>query len=82
MKLLVYEWRISNSHETITKITSAKIFELIIRSISSEYVSTDFKCCGLYLFNSDAIDYSKCEKLAEEASMFDSTLKIVKKTYL
>ena len=78
-KQLVHEWRVSNLHEAITKITFAKMFEVVVRSISSECISNGFKSCGIYLYNPDAVYYSKCDKLAEEANMLDSTPKIVKK---
>lgn len=81
-KQLVHEWRVSNSHKAVTKITFAKMFEGVVRSISSECISNGFRRCGLYPFNPDAVDYSKCDKLTEEANMFDSTSKIAKNTYL
>ena len=78
-KQLVHEWAVSNLHEAITKIIFANIFEVIVRSISSECSSNDFRRCGIYLFNPDAVDYSKFHKLAEETCMFQSTSKMVKK---
>ena len=50
------------------------MFEAIARSISSECSSNNFRRCGIYLFNPDAVDYNKCDKLAEEACMFHSSL--------
>ena len=46
-KQLVHEWTVSNLHEAITKITLVKMFEVIVRSISSECNSNDFRHCGI-----------------------------------
>ena len=80
-KQLVYEWKVSNLHEVITKITFAKSFEVVVRTISSECSSNDFRYCGNNPFNPGVVDYSKWNKFVEEVCMFHSTSKMVKNIF-
>lgn len=57
----VLEWRRSNPTEALTKEKFAPILKIVVdTSISKSTIINGFRSCGLYPFNENAIDYTKC----------------------
>lgn len=57
----VLEWRRNNPMESLTKEKFAPLlFEAIHNSISVETIKKGFRACGLYPFNKNSINPSKC----------------------
>lgn len=57
----VREWHAEHPGEAITKVTFTPLLKkVVISSVKSETLRNGFKACGLYPFNANAIDYSKC----------------------
>lgn len=57
----VLRWRREHPTEALTKEKFAPILKLVIDTcLKKETIVHGFKACGLFPWNSDAIDYSKC----------------------
>lgn len=57
----VIEWRRSNPTEELSKKEFAGLLKVVIsKSIRPEIIINGFKACGLYPWNPNAIDFSKC----------------------
>ena len=48
------------TEKSITKATFAPVFEKAFNELKPEAAINGFKKCGLYPFNSNAVDYNKC----------------------
>lgn len=57
----VQDWRRDNPNCTLTKDKFAPILKKVVDNyIKPETISRGFRACGLYPWNADAIDFSKC----------------------
>ena len=56
----VREWQSQNLGKCLTRVHFTPILDKAMKKISRLTISNGFKACGLYPFNPDAIDYSKC----------------------
>ncbi|XP_072389692.1 uncharacterized protein [Diabrotica undecimpunctata] len=57
----VREWEEQHPGGVVNKVVFASILEQAIKkSCKTETVVNGFKACGLFPFNADAIDYTKC----------------------
>ncbi|KAI4466542.1 hypothetical protein MML48_2g00008462 [Holotrichia oblita] len=57
----VLEWRRSNPSDVLTKEKFCPILDKVIEKYSKEgNIRSGFRACGLYPFDENAIDYSKC----------------------
>ncbi|KAI4458133.1 dde superfamily endonuclease [Holotrichia oblita] len=57
----VLEWRRSNPSDVLTKEKLCPILDKVIKKYSKEgNIRSGFRACGLYPFDENAIDYSKC----------------------
>lgn len=60
-KKAVREWCNHHVNEIITKLNFASILKTVVdTSINPEAMVNGFRVCGLYPFNADNIDFSKC----------------------
>lgn len=59
-KRAVASWRNSNNFIQITKIHFAPILKEALSALTEITIANGFRACGLYPWNSGAIDYSKC----------------------
>lgn len=59
-KMQVLKWRRENPYCQITKDNFAPILKEAIGSLKAEVISNGFRACGLYPWNVEAIDFSKC----------------------
>ena len=49
------------SNRAITKANFAPLFNVAyIKACDPQVIKKSFECCGLYPFNPDIVDYSKC----------------------
>lgn len=56
----VEDFRSEHKYQPITKGLFGPLLEKALMKITKETVSNGFKICGLYPFDADSIDYSKC----------------------
>lgn len=64
-KNTVKNWqkRPENSNQIVTKINFCKVFEETLQNTQMQsHVVKGFRKCGLYPFNPDSVDYTKCVK--------------------
>lgn len=60
-KTAVHLWKTQNITKVLTKLRVAPILEVVKNEcIDKAAVINGFEACGLYPFNPDAVDYSKC----------------------
>lgn len=59
-KNALQKWRRDHPLEQITKENFAPILDTIVKDIKPENIINGFRACGLFPWNKDAIDYSKC----------------------
>jgi hypothetical protein len=62
----VLAWRREHPAEELTKEVFANILEKVVNSIKSTTLVNGFRTCGLFPWNPDSIDYSKCLGKAPE----------------
>lgn len=59
----VREWKFNNNYQQVVKSNFAPILQEVFKKKATPIViQNGFKKCGLYPFDADAIDYSKCLK--------------------
>ncbi|KAF2888796.1 hypothetical protein ILUMI_17377, partial [Ignelater luminosus] len=74
----VSEWRRSHSTETLGKIHFASLLKTVIdTTVRPCIIVNGFKACGLYPWDPEAIDYSKCLGSNKVKAFQDETAKIV-----
>lgn len=59
-KSAVREWLLENDGEVVTKQNFATVLKEGTEKINPLCIVNGFRACGLYPFNPDAVDYSKC----------------------
>ncbi|XP_031358776.1 uncharacterized protein LOC116182378 [Photinus pyralis] len=59
-KNVVSEWKKSNNNKIVNKATFPILLEKSVQQISLETVKNGFRKCGLYPFDVEAVDFSKC----------------------
>lgn len=58
-----------NSHKKLSKVTFCPLLQQTLKQITSDTIKNGFRKCGLYPFNPDAVDYTKCIKNIQESIM-------------
>lgn len=65
-KKIVREWQNAHIGETLSRFTFCPLLEQVLVKKSAENLSqtiqNGFRKCGLFPFNPDAVDYTKCVK--------------------
>lgn len=57
----VHKWRKNNVEKKLTKLCFAPILKIVVDNcINQSSIVNGFRTCGLYPFNPNAIDYTKC----------------------
>lgn len=57
----VRTWQNENLDKTLTKFDFAQVFKLALNNTNiPDYIKKGFKRCGLFPYNPEAVDYSKC----------------------
>ncbi|KAG5868270.1 hypothetical protein JTB14_032985 [Gonioctena quinquepunctata] len=59
-KKAVINWRRNNPYVQLTKVNFASILEDALIQLETNTVSNGFRACGLFPWNANAIDYTKC----------------------
>lgn len=82
-KRTVHEWQNipENRNKAITKVNFCRVLEMVLsKSDRTEIIQNSFRKCGLYPFNPDAVDYSKC--VQNQIEMLSTEREIVSLTNL
>lgn len=67
-KQAVREWQNKNENCVVTKTNFCTVFaDVLEKPKLPEYIRNGFRKCGLFPFNPDAVDYSKCVQNSLEA---------------
>lgn len=57
----VRKWQNENEEKTLTKVVFAPVFKRALENTNfSDHIKRGFKRCGLFPFDPEALDYSKC----------------------
>lgn len=57
----VFIWKRQNTDKILTKVKFARILKIVVDTfIKKTTIENGFRTCGLYPWNADAVDYSKC----------------------
>ena len=67
------------SNKAITKANFAPLFNAYINACNPQVIKKSFECCGLYPFNPDKIDYSKCISYRRKLMNQSNSLDVVNK---
>lgn len=59
-KKVVSEWKKSNNNKIVNKATFPLLLENAVQEIVADTVKNGFRKCGLYPFDVEAIDFTKC----------------------
>lgn len=57
---VVIEWKRNNNNKAITKIVFSSVLQKALEQLSADTVRNGFRKCGLFPFNVEAIDFTKC----------------------
>ncbi|KAJ4449350.1 hypothetical protein ANN_00748 [Periplaneta americana] len=59
-KNVFHKWRAEHSYEAVTKQNFAQLFSSVTSSVKPETIQNGFRISGLFLFDADSVNYSKC----------------------
>ncbi|KAJ2937645.1 hypothetical protein O0L34_g19319 [Tuta absoluta] len=57
---IVDKWKADTGFRVVTRAQFAPLLKTAMKAVTLEIICHGFRKCGLYPFNADAIDYSKC----------------------
>ncbi|CAK1583497.1 unnamed protein product [Parnassius mnemosyne] len=56
----VQKWKLSTGNRVVTRAQFAPLLKSSLNAATNEVISNGFRKCGLFPFDADAIDYTKC----------------------
>lgn len=59
-KNAAHSWKFETNNEIVSKTTFPLVFQKALKEITSETVINGFRKCGLFPWNADSVDFSRC----------------------
>lgn len=67
---VVYDWKIANPNKSVTREMFGNLLEhAFADEVTEDIVKNGFKRCGLYPFDANAVEYSKCMSTRHEIAL-------------
>lgn len=75
-KKVVNKWKSDTGNRVVTRAQFAPLLRIAMKAATPEIISNGFRKCGLYPFNVDAIDFTKCMSNESRHSVIDKPAEI------
>lgn len=75
-KKIVHKWKSETGNRVVTRAQFAPLLRIAMKAATPEIICNGFRKCGLYPFNADAIDYTKCMSDESRHSALDKPAEI------
>lgn len=59
-KSTVFDWKTKSGNRNVTRVLFGPLFETCLNSITPEIIKNGFRKCGIFPFEVEAIDFTKC----------------------